>query len=54
LVGLRLFGRGRRSFRGRSLRLDVDDHFPRQFDRAGRQIDERKRGGVKRDHDGDD
>jgi hypothetical protein len=51
---LGLFGWGRRSFRGRSLRLDVDDHFPRQFDRPGRQIDERKRGGVERDHDGDD
>jgi hypothetical protein len=51
---LGLFGWGRRSFRGRSLRLDVDDHFPRQFDRPGRQIDERKRGGVKRDHHGDD
>jgi hypothetical protein len=55
LIGrLRLFGRGRRCFRGRSLRLDVDDHLPRQFDRPGRQIDERKRGGVERDHDGDD
>lgn len=55
MVGrLRLFGGGRRRFRGRSLRLNVDDHFPRQFDRPGRQIDERKRGGVKRDHDGDD
>jgi len=51
---LRLFGRGRRCFRGRSLRLDVDDNFSRQFDRPGRQIDERKRGGVKRDNDGDD
>ena len=55
LIGrLRLFGRGRRCFRGRSLRLNVDDHFPRQFDRPGLQIDERKRGGVERDHDGDD
>jgi hypothetical protein len=55
LVGrLRLFGGGRRCVRGRNLRLDVDDHFPRQFDRPGRQIDERKRGGVKRDHDGND
>ena len=55
MVGrLRLFGRRRRCFRGRSLRLDVDDHFPRQFDRPGLQIDERKRGGMKRDHDGDD
>ncbi|HEY6735525.1 MAG TPA: hypothetical protein VI256_17335, partial [Roseiarcus sp.] len=54
LVGrLRLFGRGRRCFRARSLRLNVDDNFSRQFDRPGRQIDERKRGGVKRDHDGD-
>jgi hypothetical protein len=51
---LGLFGWGGRSFRGRSLRLDVDDHFPRRFDRPGRQIDERKRGGVKRNHDGDD
>ena len=55
MVGrLRLFGRGRRCFRARSLRLNVDDNFSREFDRPGRQIDERKRGGVKRDHDGDD
>jgi hypothetical protein len=55
LVGrLCLFGRGRRCFRGRSLRLDIDDNFSRQFDRPGRQIDERKRGGVERDHHGDD
>ena len=52
--GFGRFGRGRRRFRGRSLGLNVDDHFPRQFDRPGLQIDERKRGGVKRDHDGDD
>jgi hypothetical protein len=54
LVGLSRFGRGRRCVRGRSLRLNVDDNFSRQFDRTGRQIDERKRGGVERDHDGDD
>jgi hypothetical protein len=54
LVGLRLFGRGCRRFRGRSLRLDVDDHFAGQYDRPGLQIDERKRRGVERDDDGDD
>jgi hypothetical protein len=54
LVGLRLFGRGRRRFRGRSLRLDVDDHFAGQYDRPGLQIDERKRRGVERNDDGDD
>jgi hypothetical protein len=54
LVGrLRLFRRGRRCFGGRSFRLDVDDYFPGQFDRPGLQVDQRKRGGVKRDHDGD-
>jgi hypothetical protein len=55
LVGrLRLIRRWRGCFRGRSLRLNVDNHFRRQDDRPGLQIDERKRGGVKRDHDGDD
>ena len=55
LIGrLRLFGRGRRCVRGGSLRLNVDNHFRRQDDRPRLQIDERKRGGVKRDHDGDD
>ncbi len=55
MVGvLRLFGRGRRRVRDRSLRLNVDDHFAGQYDRPGLQIDKRKRGGVKRDHDGDD
>ena len=54
MVGLRRFGGGRRCVRGGRLRLNVDDHFPRQFDWPGRQIDEQKRGGVERDHDGDD
>jgi hypothetical protein len=48
---LRLFGRRRRSFRGRSFGLDVNDHLPRQFGRLRRQVDEEERGGVKRDHD---
>ncbi len=54
MVGLSRFDGGRRRVRGRSLRLNVDDHFPRQFGRPGRQIDERKRRGMERDHDGDD
>ena len=52
---LRLSGRRRRGFRRRSFRLDVDDHFSRLLGRLGwLQIDDRKRGGVKREHDGDD
>ena len=43
LIGrLGLFGRRRRCFRGRSLRLDVDDHHARQFDPPGLEIDEAK------------
>ena len=50
-----LFGRRRRSFRGRSFGLDVDDHFSRRLGRLRRlQIDDRERGGMKRDDDGDD
>jgi hypothetical protein len=52
---LRLFGwRRGRSFWGRRLLLDVDDHLSRQFDRLRRRIDNRERGGVKRDHESDD
>ncbi len=53
---LRLFGRRRgRSFRRRRLLLNVDGHFFRRFGRLRRlQIDNRERGGVKRDDDGDD
>jgi hypothetical protein len=50
---LRLFIRRGRSFRGRGFLLNVDNHFPWQFDRPGREVNKRKRGGVKRDHDGD-
>ncbi len=55
LVGrLRLNSGGRRRFRGRSFRLNVDDHFPRQFDRSRLEIDERKRRRVHCEHDCDD
>ena len=51
---LRLFSRRRGVFRRRGFRLDVDDHLRRRLDRPRLQIDDRKRGGVKREHDGDD
>jgi hypothetical protein len=51
---LRRFGRGRCGFRGRSLRLNVDDHFPDRLGRPRRQRDDRERGDMERDHDGDD
>jgi hypothetical protein len=53
LERLRLFGR-RRGFRGRSFRLDVDDHLSRRFNGFRLQIDDRERSDVERDHDGDD
>jgi hypothetical protein len=52
---LRLFRRRRgRGFRWGRLLLNIDGHFPRQLDRRRRQIDDRERGRVKRDDDGDD
>jgi hypothetical protein len=49
----RLFGRRRRTFR-RGLRLNVDDYFSRLLRRLWGQIDDRERGDVKSEHDGDD
>jgi hypothetical protein len=52
---LLLSGRRRRVFGRLSFRLDVDDHFSRRLRRLRRlQIDDRERGGVKRDHNQDD
>jgi hypothetical protein len=52
---LRLIGRRSGVFRGRGLRLNVDGHFFRRFGRLRRlQIDNRERGGMEREHDGDD
>ena len=53
---LRLFGwRRGRGFRRRRLLLNVDGHFFRRFGWLRRlQIDNRERGGVQRDDDGDD
>jgi hypothetical protein len=51
---LRLVGRGRGVFRERGFRLNVDGHFFRRFDPPRLEIDDRKRGGVEREHDRDD
>jgi hypothetical protein len=51
---LLLFGWRRRVFREWGFRLNVDGHFFRQFDPPRLEIDNRKRGGVKREHDRDD
>ena len=51
---LRLFGRRRRSFRGRGFRLNIDDHFVRRFGRFRLQRDDRERGDVERDDESDD
>ena len=51
---LRLFGRRRRGFCGRSLRLDVDNDLTHFLWRLRGQRDEVERTRVKRDYDGDD
>ena len=52
---LRRFGRRRRVFSRWGFRLNVDDDFSRGLGRLRRlEIDEEERGGVQRDHDGDD
>ena len=48
-----LFGRGRRRFCGRRLRLDVDDHLSGRLECLRRQRDKEEGHGVERDHDQD-